>query len=74
MVSEAVEVEEVIEEEREVRMTTVFGKSVGLARIEEIEDGSAGTMRRMELSLLSENWVEWRCVGLCGEGARSRWW
>lgn len=50
MVSEALEVEEVIEEEREVRMAAVVRELVGLARIVEIEDGAADTTRRMELS------------------------
>lgn len=50
LVSEEVEVEEAVEEEREVRMTTVFAKAADLARIVDMEDGAADTVRRMEFS------------------------
>ncbi len=50
MVAEEVEVEEAVEEEREVRMITVFGKVVELARIVRTEDGVSGPVRKMEWS------------------------
>lgn len=50
VVSEEMEVEEAVEEEREVRMTTGFSKAADLARTVDIEDGAADAVRRMELS------------------------